>query len=446
MRGYAVAVVAALAACLAGAGAAQADVVWLCLPGQDPNPCHESLETTVQAEDGEHVENPPLASDPAVDCFYVYPTVSQQRSRNADKSKDPEVIAIAQYQANRFAQACRVYAPVYRQQTLGGLALGGSAESLQLAYSDVEEAWKEYLRTYNGGRGVVLIGHSQGTRMLRRLLREQIDPVPDLRARLVSAILLGGNVLVRKGSLVGGDFAHVPACSAAGETGCVMAFSTFNEPPPSNSRYGRSPAEDTSGFNMPFGPDYDVLCTNPASLGANEQRELTTLLRSEPFPGVIGLLLLEMYGGPPPSASTPWLQPRERYTGRCETSDGANVFMIDEVGDARKLNPAPDPSWGLHLADVNIALGDLVRAVEAQIATYTAPPAREATSAPECRRSGRRVTVVGARGVRRVDFRRGRQLLVRDRTAPFGTRLRRGRGVRAVAWFENGRRAVLACA
>ncbi len=172
-----------LLALAAAAGEARAEVVWLCTPGMEQNPCRDSLETTVQEQDGtSRVENPPLPANPAIDCFYVYPTVSEQSGRNADKSKDPEVIAIAQHQASRFSQACRVYAPVYRQQTLGGLAAGGSAEALQLAYGDVVEAWDEYLREHNRGRGFVLVGHSQGTRMLRQLLRKEIDPRGDVRA------------------------------------------------------------------------------------------------------------------------------------------------------------------------------------------------------------------------------------------------------------------------
>ena len=377
MRGLVPALVVVVCA-LAGASAAQAEVVWLCQPGAEPNPCAESLETTVEEPDGtSHVENPPPAANPAADCFYVYPTVSQQPSRNADKSKDPAVVAIARYQAARFAQTCRVFAPMYRQQTLGGLAAGGSPEALQLAYSDVEEAWRAYLAEHNDGRPFVLIGHSQGTRMLRRLLRDEIDPRPDLRRRLVSALLLGGNVSVREGQVAGGDFQNVPACTTAGQRGCVVAWSTFNETPPSNSRYGRVPAEDTSGFGFPAGPGYEVLCTNPADLAGNERRELVTYMRSEPFPGILGLLLIEMYGGPQPSAPTPWLRPRERYTGACERRDGANVLMLESIGDARKLNPAPDPSWGLHLADGNIALGDLVRVVQDQIATL--PVAKKAS-------------------------------------------------------------------
>src|SRR5215211_6417579 len=39
------------AALAAGAGSASADVVWLCQPGQQDNPCRDSLETTVYGPD-----------------------------------------------------------------------------------------------------------------------------------------------------------------------------------------------------------------------------------------------------------------------------------------------------------------------------------------------------------------------------------------------------------
>jgi hypothetical protein len=422
----------------AAAGSARAEVVWLCKPGLDPNPCRDSLETTVYEQNGSsRVENPPLPADPPIDCFYVYPTVSEQRNRNADKSKDPEIVAIAQHQASRYSQTCRVYAPVYRQQTLGGLALGGSAEALQLAYGDVVEAWEEYLRDHNGGRGFVLVGHSQGTRMLRQLLRKEIDPRADVRGRLVSAILLGGNVTVRKGQRRGGDFQNVAACDADRATGCVIAWSTFNEDPPSNSRYGREPTEDTSGFGFPSGPEYEVLCTNPASLGANERRPLTTYLRGQPFPGVIGGLLVVMYGGPQPSAPTAFLQPPDRYTGRCERRSDANVLMIEPIGSSRRLTPSPDPSWGLHLADGNIALGDLVDATARQSAAYLSVRGRprlelRATYARgrygarrRCARPPLTVALAGADvgALTRATFAVGSKPFASDSRAPFGTRI-----------------------
>lgn len=308
-----------------------------------------------------------------VDCFYVYPTVSEQPTINANKSVDPAQKAIAKWQASRFSSRCRVFAPMYRQVTILGLQAPQEQQgaALELAYSDVREAWREYLREHNRGRPFVLIGHSQGTRMLRNLLRTEIDPKKSLRERMISAFLLGGNVTVKKGKLAGGDFAHSPGCSRPNQTGCVIAFSTFNETPPDNSRYGRVGGGDAGNvFGFPQGPEYEVLCTNPTSLLRNRDRPLATFIRSEPPPGVIGLLVFQTYGGPPPSADTPWIQPQDHYTARCVTDNGANVLHISPIGDARMLNPAPEPGWGLHITDVNIGLGNLLRVLRRQVRAY----------------------------------------------------------------------------
>ncbi len=64
---------------------------------------------------------------------------------------------------------------------------------------------------YNHGRGFVLVGHSQGADVLRLLMARKIDRNAAVRRRLVSAILLGGNVLVKAGKKIGGDFQHIPA-------------------------------------------------------------------------------------------------------------------------------------------------------------------------------------------------------------------------------------------
>lgn len=371
----------ALLASLAAAGlalpaAASAEVTWLCKPGVKPNPCAESQATTVQAADGSTRIRTPVNPDrPKADCFYVYPTVSDQRSTNADKSKDPEVLAIARYQAARFSLACRMFAPVYRQLTIASIFTGSPEERAagrKIAYADVREAWRTYLRRHNRGRGVVLVGHSQGTGQLRQLIREEIDPRPKVRERLISGLLLGGNVAVRKGSVVGGDFQHVPGCTRPGQFGCVVAYSIYDEEPPDNTRFGKVPPTDTTGVGLPAGPEFEVLCTNPGSLAANEAATFTSLLRGEPFPGSIGVGLMVMFGGPPPTANTPWLQPRDRYAGRCESRNGANVLMVRPVGDSRDLNPSPTPDWGLHLADVNLPLVQLLGVVRTQIRAWRA--------------------------------------------------------------------------
>ena len=162
---------------------------------------------------------PARERDRGVDCFYVYPTVSNQPGRLATKHVDPELRSIALYQAARFSQLCRVYAPVYRQATVQALQAGTTTQADYLkAYGDVEEAFDAFLRRIGRDRGFVLIGHSQGSFHLQRLIRRRIDGRPALRRRLVSAVLLGGNVTVRPGSDRGGVFRrirHVPASHPA---------------------------------------------------------------------------------------------------------------------------------------------------------------------------------------------------------------------------------------
>src|SRR5829696_7315452 len=106
----------ALAAAAVPAAAAPR-VVWLCKPGLKHNPCNRGLRTTVFSPSGKkvRVERPRRVRRPKVDCFYVYPTVSDQLTSLANRHIDPEERSIALYQAARYSQYCRVFAPMYRQ-------------------------------------------------------------------------------------------------------------------------------------------------------------------------------------------------------------------------------------------------------------------------------------------------------------------------------------------
>ena len=227
--------------------------VWLCKPAKVTNPCESPLKTTLVRPSGEpiRVETVAPARRPKVDCFYVYPTVSDDPTPNSDLTIDPEHSSIALYQAAPYSQHCRIFAPMYRQITLAALFSGQSAtaEMRQTAYAGVASAWRTYLTKYSRNRGVVLIGHSQGTLMLRRLIKEQIDPKPALRKRMISAVLLGGNVLVAKGGVVGGDFEHIPPCASARQIRCLIAFRPSTPPcrgtPSSVAQGGRSSGPTT---------------------------------------------------------------------------------------------------------------------------------------------------------------------------------------------------------
>jgi hypothetical protein len=179
---------------LGAVGSASAATTWLCGPGVADDPCRPSLSTALyrgwDVPAGSFTAR--RARDRGVACFYVYPTVSDQQRRLATKAVDPEVRSIALYQAARFSQLCRVYAPVYRQATVPALQGGTTTRGDYLtAYGDVEDAFEAFLRRIGRRRGFVLIGHSQGAYHLQRLVRRKIDDRAAVRRRLVSALLLG---------------------------------------------------------------------------------------------------------------------------------------------------------------------------------------------------------------------------------------------------------------
>ncbi len=274
-------------------------------------------------------------------------------------------------QASRFSQVCRVFAPMYRQATIAaitGSAKAGSGAEVprDAGYQDVVTAWRDYLAHDNNGRGVVLIGHSQGSGVLTRLVRSEIDGNVEVRARLVSALLLGGNVTVPVGRDVGGDFQHIPVCRSASQNGCVVAYSTFLEPPPVGSLFGHPGTGPRAG--QAADTNLEVVCVNPAAItgGAGSLHAYFTTAK---FPGPLGAV-----SGSGPSAPTPWVAYPDRYTARCQTANGATWLQVTpstNPGDTRPtVTQTLGPAWGLHLYDVNIALGDLVALVRQQAAAH----------------------------------------------------------------------------
>jgi hypothetical protein len=319
------------------------------------------------------VTHPRVAAHPKVDCFYVYPTVSDQQTAQATKARDPEVRDIALYQAARYSQLCRVYAPLYRQITVPALNRGdATAAQVRSAERDVAEAFRAYLRHDNHGRGFVLIGHSQGTFHLIQVIRREIDRRPSVRRRLVSAILLGGNVTVRKGSDRGGVFSHVPACRRPSQLGCVIAFSTFDTVPPADTFFGRGSNAFAGAFGQPTGPNFRVLCTNPGALGGGTAK-LDSIVPSKPFaPGTLiaaGIAVLQF---PLPQASTTFIEGRDAFSGRCATVNGARVLSVTPSPGTPDPKSSPDARWGLHLVDASVAMGELLDVLRTQITAYHA--------------------------------------------------------------------------
>jgi hypothetical protein len=364
-----VAVLVAACAWAATASAASAKTVWLCKPGQSPDPCTPGLSTTVYSPTLQPLRttHPTAAAKPSFDCFYVYPTVSDQKTTLANRHVDPEENSIALYQAARYSQECRVYAPMYRQVTVTALDSGTqeTPAQLKIPVGDVEAAFKDYLKHDNHGRPFVLIGHSQGSFVLEQLIAKMIDPDPQLNAQMLSAVLMGGNVLVKKGGGTGGTFKNIRACHSDTQLGCVIAFSTFDQPVPSNSLFGRTAVKGER-----------VLCTNPAALGGGSA-VVDPIFPSAPFaPGTLIAAGISLLGITQPQPATVWTEEPGAYKAQCISSQGASVLQVAALGGAQTPTPSPDPTWGLHLLDANVELGNLLTVVRDEAKQYKAHPPR----------------------------------------------------------------------
>jgi Protein of unknown function (DUF3089) len=214
----------------------------------------------------------------------------------------------------------------------------------------------DYVKHFNAGRPVVLIGQSQGAIVLRRLISREIDRKPKVRALLISALLMGGNVLVPQGKDVGGDFKHIRACRSSSQIACVVACSTFNEPPPPTRSLAARPS-----------PGDEVLCTDPAAL-AGGSAPVTPIYPSAPFaPGSTLGAASQLVGIPRPDVPTTWIAAPNSYDSTCQDADGADVMQISPLNGAPVLTPIPDANWGLHLTD---ALGNNIALLQRQFRAY----------------------------------------------------------------------------
>jgi hypothetical protein len=340
---------------------------WLCRPGR-ADACAIDLTTTVVRADGSTTrETYSQSSSAPIDCFYVYPTVSTDQTQNSDMTPDAAELRVVEQQFARFGSVCRTYAPSYRQVTLLGLRanMGSAGFSLDqgMAYDDVLAAFRHYIENDNAGRGFALVSHSQGSFILTRLVAEEIDGRP-LQDRLVSALLIGAAPTVAEGRDVGGSFQSIPLCRSATQTGCLIAYSAFRAtaPPPQNSLFG-----------IPPSPRLQIACANPAAVGGGSGQLHAYL--SAGGSTIAGPQRATEWVAGGPAVETPFVAVPGLLTSECAANEYATYLEVtvhDDPSDPRVDDIGGDltPQWGLHLVDVNLAMGDLVDIVRQQGAAY----------------------------------------------------------------------------
>jgi len=163
-----------------------------------------------------------------VDVFWVYPTINSDATRWLMNITDATLRAKADNtlttQASVFSIQANLYAPLYRQMNLAGLALSENERNTIMSYGkeDVWRALNHYLTHNNKGRPFILAGHSQGSNILVDLMIDHWGKL-GVEKRLVAAYLIGWSVTPE-------NLQTNPAldiCESSSQTGCIVAYNTM---------------------------------------------------------------------------------------------------------------------------------------------------------------------------------------------------------------------------
>lgn len=193
--------------------------------------------------------------------FFIAPTAYLSRDRwNApldDAATNTRLALFVRGQASVFNGSGTVWAPRYRQATFGAFLTdrADARKALDLAYGDVVRAFDVFLAANPSGP-IVLAGHSQGSLHLIRLLRERIAGTP-LAARVVAVYAAGWPISVTADLPALG----LPACDAAGQPGCILAWQSWAEP--IDAAMVTDMFDASAGLDGRPRRDSAMLCTNP---------------------------------------------------------------------------------------------------------------------------------------------------------------------------------------
>lgn len=219
--------------------------------------------------------------------FFVHPTSYYSRSSwNAplsDRDSDHRANLFVQGMASAFADAGDLWAPRYRQATLGAFLATDrvtAGKAIDSAYRDVEEAFDAFLAAQPKDKPIILAGHSQGALHLTTLLRTKIAGTP-LAQRIVAAYIIGWPVSLDTDIAALG----LPACKTPDEKSCIISWASFADP--ADPVMVTDAYDGTIGFDGRPRADTRMLCTNPLTgipdTAASAEANVGTLKPTEGF-------------------------------------------------------------------------------------------------------------------------------------------------------------------
>ncbi len=135
-----------------------------------------------------------VGEDKDADIFIVAPTVDMKSEYNMvvdDKNKSRLTRAL-NMQKDIYEDNLRMFSPYYAQISFKAYYLTDAEREpyMDIAYSDLSEAFSYYLAHENQGRPIVLFGYSQGGYYIYRLLKDFFGDAA-LYQQLVAAYAIG---------------------------------------------------------------------------------------------------------------------------------------------------------------------------------------------------------------------------------------------------------------
>jgi hypothetical protein len=226
------------------------------------------------AFEGERTALPTPAdpSPPPFAVFFVHPTSyldnDAWNAPEGDKDAEARAALFVRGLASPFNAADEIWAPRYRQATIGAFLTDAPEATMALdaAYADIAQAYRYFVESVGKDTPIVLVGHSQGSLHLLRLLREEMAGKPEAD-RIAAAYVVGWPISLEH------DLPQLPlpACATSNQAGCIMSWSSFAEPAdPSRvlETYSAS-----IGFDGEKRGDSAILCTNPLNGTINGKAE-----------------------------------------------------------------------------------------------------------------------------------------------------------------------------
>ncbi|AMO73295.1 DUF3089 domain-containing protein [Sphingorhabdus sp. M41] len=205
---------------------------------------------------------PALADNEKAAVFFVHPTSFLKKDQwNApldDKESQARARIFLRGQASAFNAVGTVWAPRYRQATLGAFLTEKpeGQRALDAAYQDVLAAFDYFVAEIPDNQPIILAGHSQGSLHLTNLLKDRVAGTP-LANRVVAAYVAGWPVSAETDVPEMG----LDICEAPDQTRCIASWQSFAEP----ADYGRilKVYDMTIGFNGQPRKETPILCSNP---------------------------------------------------------------------------------------------------------------------------------------------------------------------------------------